>query len=63
LTIAKTGHVVFVSAEILFFGGSVSLVRILGRRGVEQPYFNLKEQNCWLITCHTISSEAIVEEI
>jgi len=22
-------------------------------------YFSLKEQNCWLITCQTISSDAI----
>lgn len=22
-------------------------------------YLSLKEQNCWLITCHTISSDAI----
>ena len=24
---------------------------------------SLKEQNCWLITCHTISSDAIVDRI
>jgi hypothetical protein len=24
-----------------------------------ETYFSLKEQNCWLITCQTISSDAI----
>lgn len=37
--------------------------RALMKRGGAQrdiAYFNLKEQNCWLITCQTISSDAMV---
>ena len=26
-------------------------------------YFSLNEQNCWLMTCHTISSDDILEAI
>lgn len=30
-------------------------------RDVKGTCFNLKEQNCWFIICHTISSEAMVK--
>ena len=35
-----------------------------GERGIEgwvPAYLILKEQNCWFIICHTISSEAMIE--
>jgi hypothetical protein len=56
LTVAKTGDIVFVAAEVLLFCGSVQ-IRLLLLGLVEGTYLSLKEQNCWLMTCQTISSE------
>lgn len=68
LAAAKAGYVVFVAAEGLGFriesGGKVSRWFWDGpcrcRWEVERMYLSLKEQNCWFITCHTISSDAAI---
>jgi len=62
----RRSNIVFVSAEVLTFGCSIVRWDEYQRRGKfvqlsgETAYFSLKEQNCWFITCHTISSEAMV---
>jgi hypothetical protein len=60
LTVAKTGDIVFVAAEVLLFCGSVQ-IRFLLLGLVEGTYLSLKEQNCWLMTCQTISSEDMAD--
>lgn len=30
---------------------------------MRELYFSLKEQNCWFMTCQTISSEDMVNEV
>jgi len=64
LAVAEAGDVVLVAAEVLLFGGSEGrgLVGCGRELWVGGMYLSLKEQNCWLITCHTISSEAMVKE-
>ena len=68
LPAAEAGYVVFVAAECLGFrvesGGDVSWWFWDGACGcrweVERTYLSLKEQNCWFITCQTISSDAAI---
>lgn len=62
LAVAESSNIVLVSAEVLLLGGSVqvTLIGMVRFFGLEEgTYLSLKEQNCWLITCHTISSDAI----
>ena len=65
LAVAEAREVVFIAAEVLLFAAqsaerscqwptSLQCVWVVAR-----AYFNLYEQNCWFITCHTISSEDI----
>lgn len=68
LAVAEAGDVVFVPAEVLLFGGSVVRCDVSyghcyskEERASGQPYFSLKEQNCWFIICQTISSEAMTK--
>jgi hypothetical protein len=54
-----------VAAEILLFGGSKrnwgnELILLVGLVEGFHTYFSLKAQNCWLMTCQTISSDAIL---
>lgn len=54
--------IVFVSAEVLTFRSSAAMSVYRGSKCLrieKEAYFSLKAQNCWLITCQTISSEAI----
>ena len=65
MSVAEACYVVFVSAEVLFLGGSWKVGRQLFLRGVrdgvvEKTYLSLKAQNCWLMTCQTISSDDMV---
>ena len=63
LTIAEACDIMFIAAEVLEFGCSVGVLalRVGGAEGERVGTdLSLKEQNCWLIICHTISSEAIV---
>lgn len=59
LPIAETGDIVFVATEVLLFR-SPSRIRLERLEGCEGNYLSLNEQNCWLITCQTISSEDMV---
>lgn len=56
MTIAESGDIVFVSTKVLLFRGSKKLT-CDHCEVVERTYFSLNEQNCWLMTCQTISSE------
>lgn len=62
----RRSNIVFVSAKVLTFGCSIMRWDEYQRRGKfiqlsgKTAYFSLKEQNCWFITCHTISSEAMI---
>jgi hypothetical protein len=54
--------IVLVSAEVLTFRSSTVISVYRGSKYLrveEEAYFSLKAQNCWLITCQTISSEDI----
>lgn len=63
LAVAEAGDVVLVAAEGLLFGRSGwGLVWALGEQ-VRAAYLSLNEQNCCPMTCHTISSEAMVGEL
>jgi hypothetical protein len=61
LAIAKTSDIIFIATEVLFLS-SPNSVRFskFGRTFV--THLSLKEQNCWLITCQTISSEDIARK-
>ena len=64
LAVAEAGDVVFVSAEVLLLGGSVRVMFSFFFRSWDckwGTYLSLKEQNCWFITCHTISSDAMID--
>lgn len=63
LAVAEACDIVFVAAEVLEFGCSVAVLalRIVGAEGERvDTDLSLKEQNCWLIICQTISSDAMV---
>jgi hypothetical protein len=61
LSVAKTGDIVFVSAEVLLLGGPASNISLCKTCTANLGnYFSLNEQNCWLITCQTISSDDIM---
>ncbi len=64
LTVTKAGEVVFVAAERLLFAAEsvdnyVKTNALDGNAKIDTTYFSLNEQNCWFMTCHTISSEDI----
>ena len=59
LSIAKAGDVVLITAEVLLFCGS-GIVSVEVQGGYSGMYLSLKEQNCWFMTCQTISSDDIV---
>lgn len=57
LAIAEAGDIVLISAEVLLFRSPGTIrMELRGERGW-RAYLSLKEQNCWLMTCQTISSE------
>ena len=60
LAIAEPGDVVFIAAEssILSRPVPISVEDSLEK----EPYLSLKEQNCWFMTCQTISSEDMVDD-
>ena len=62
LTIAESGDIVFITAKVLLLGGSLVL-KLVGWDTSKDfdggVHLSLKEQNCWLMTCHTISSDAM----
>jgi hypothetical protein len=61
LAVAEARHVVLIAAEVLLLGRPVGLISGVwgweGRGG--RTDLSLKEQNCWLMTCQTISSDAM----
>ena len=59
MPIAETGDIVFVAAEVLLFCSPVEIMILLPRLE-EGTNLSLNEQNCWLMTCQTISSEDMV---
>lgn len=65
LTIAESGDIVFITAKVLLLGGSLVL-KLVGWDTSKEfvgggVHLSLKEQNCWLMTCHTISSDAMIQ--
>ena len=61
MAVAEAGDVVFIAAEVLLFR-SPGDVRLELGLGEVQTYLSLKEQNCWFISCQTISSDDIVQD-
>jgi hypothetical protein len=68
LPIAQAGNVVFIATEILTLCCSVSFSPLACKHNfrvkiaIGWTHLSLKAQNCWLMTCHTISSDAIFTE-
>lgn len=68
LAVTEARDIVFVAAEVLVFGCSVGICLVsaslfgcwFSKRCEGCTDFSLKEQNCWLMTPQTISSDAIV---
>jgi hypothetical protein len=61
LAIAEPSDVVFIAAECLVLRGPVTIISFEGTLGWEL-YLSLKEQNCWFMTCQTISSDDMVDD-
>lgn len=73
LPIAEAGDVVLIAAKVLLFCSPTIVGFLLAGEKMgsiicgtgsfshdnRQTYLSLKEQNCWFITCQTISSDAI----
>ena len=59
LSIAKAGDVVLIATEVLLFCGP-GIVSVEVQCGDSGTYLSLKEQNCWFMTCQTISSDDMV---
>ena len=61
LPVAQPSDIVFIAAEglLLRCPVAVSFEDILPCKG---PYLSLKEQNCWFMTCQTISSDDMVND-
>lgn len=59
LSIAETCDIVFIAAEVFLLCGPINC-QLEQRKYVRGTNFNLNEQNCWFITCQTISSEDMV---
>lgn len=62
LTGTKTSYVIFISTEVVSVIRSAIAELIDIRDWIvdifhKKTYLSLKEQNCWLRTCHTISSD------
>lgn len=59
LPIAEAGDVVLIATEVLLLGSPEMNVSsdLYESDSLVATYLSLKEQNCWLITCQTISSD------
>jgi fructose-1-phosphate kinase PfkB-like protein len=57
LPVAESSDVVLVAAEGLLFRSSAVVMVSLETDGGRAAYLSLNEQNCWFMTCQTISSE------
>lgn len=59
LPVAEAGDVVLIATEVLLLGSPENNVSfaLCESDSVIAAYLSLKEQNCWLITCQTISSD------
>lgn len=62
MPVAETSNIVFIATEVLLFRGPSRLLAFerLASLILVEAYLSLNEQNCWLITCQTISSDDIL---
>ena len=62
MPVAEPSDIVLIAAEGLLFRCPVAVSLEEGILTGKRPYLSLKEQNCWFMTCQTISSDDMVND-